>query len=57
MSHVGVQRLGAGDTKEDAAQDSEGFEPIMGEVGDGVTRVEPEQHRGVFGDAPNPQYS
>jgi hypothetical protein len=39
MSHVGVQRLGAGDTKEDAAQDREGFEPVMGDVGNRVARI------------------
>jgi hypothetical protein len=32
MPHVGGQRLGTGDTKEDAAQDREGFEPVMGEI-------------------------
>jgi hypothetical protein len=55
MPHVGVQRLGAGDTKEDAAQHGKAFEPVMGEIGNRVARVEPEQHGRVLGDAPYPQ--
>ena len=55
MAHVGVERLGAGDAEEDAAQDGEARESAMGEIGDRVARVEPEQHRGVAGDAPDAQ--
>jgi hypothetical protein len=54
MSHVGVERLRSGDTKEDGAQNGEGFEPVMGEIGDRVARIEPEQHRGMLGNAPYP---
>jgi hypothetical protein len=30
-------------------------EPVVGEIRDRVARVEPEQHRGVLGDTPDPQ--
>ena len=55
MAHVGVERLGAGDAEEDAPQDGKSLEPVMGEIGDRVSRVEPEQYRRMLRDTPDAQ--
>ena len=50
MAHVGVERLGAGDGEEHAAQDGKADDPMRGQEGHGVNRVERPEHAQVVAD-------
>ena len=51
MTHVGVERLGAGDAQEDAAQQQEAGCAAFHQGVDGVSRIEAGENGGVLQDA------
>ena len=52
MAHIGVERFGAGDAEEDAAQHQEAREAVGGDEACAVIRVDRLQHGRVLRDAP-----
>ena len=50
VSHVGIERLGAGDRQDHRAQHEEAAHAVRGEVAGGMLRPQRRQHRGVVGD-------
>ena len=52
MAHIGVERFGAGDAEEDAAQHQKAAETVGGNEACAVIRVDRLQHPGLLGDAP-----